>query len=190
MKSLDRIRSVWHLFGSSVTVALIVAGVLVTKTRITTQWELKQQLTSFESLKATENVALANFAKASDEIQQLRQQDVQRRERSSPQHDETAFLEWVNNRSKESKLDVRDFRPSNRETQGDYNSRTVVLSAQGSYESICLFLDSLRQCPYMLRVTSLEILPQDQNRATFGATFNILLFTAQPPQASSSAKQG
>ena len=190
MKSLVRIRLMWRLLGTSVTVALLVAGGVLTKPLISAQAALKRQLTEVVSLKATEKVALDNLATASEEIQQLRNQDTQRRARSSPQNDESVFLEWVNNRSKESKLEVRDFRPSNRETHGEYVSRTVILSAQGSYESICLFLDSLRQCPYMLRVTGLEIQPQDQDRTKFGATFNILLFTAQPKQAKSPAKQG
>ena len=169
---------------------MIVLGFMLISPLITRQRELSQQLDTVESLKATDIVVLTSLSKAREEIHQLRTQEVVRCERASSHNDETSFLEWADRQSKETKLEVRDFRPSNRETHGDYITRTVVLSAQGSYESICLFLDSLRQCPYMLRVTSLEILPRDQNRSMFGATFNIQLFTAKPQQASSPVNQG
>lgn len=182
-KTLANTRLIWRMLGGCVTAALILAGFYLSNPLIIAQEELKVRLTSIESLKTTDEIVLTNLTKAESEVRQLREKEVQRCARSSPKNDETAFLEWANSQSKVCGLEVRDFRPSNRELHGDYVSRTVVLSTQGSYESICHFLDRLRECPYMLRITNLEILPQDQGRATFGATFNILLFAANPQQA-------
>jgi Tfp pilus assembly protein PilO len=180
MKSLAQTRLIWRLVGSLVSVAMIVVGFALTNPLITAQEELKQRLVSVEALRVTDEAVRANLSKAEDEVRLLRDNEVQRFERSLPKNDETALLAWANSQSKECSLDVRDFRPASRETHGDYVSRTIVLSTQGSYKSICRFLDRLRECPYMLRITNLEILPQDQSRSTFGATFNILLFTANP----------
>jgi Tfp pilus assembly protein PilO len=189
-KILAKTRLIWRMLGGCVTAALILAGFYLSNPLIIAQEELKERLTSIESLKETGETVLMNLTRAEAEVRQLREKEVQRFARSSPKNDETAFLEWANSQSKVSGLEVRDFRPSNRELSGDYVSRTVVLSTQGSYESICNFLDRLRECPYMLRITNLEILPQNQGRVTFGATFNILLFTANPQQAFSPVKQG
>lgn len=189
-KSLSQTRLIWRLVGSLLSAVIIVVGFALTNPLITAQEELKQRLASVAALKATDEAVLANVAKVEDETRLLRDKEIERCARSSPRNDETAFLAWANVQSKECSLEVRDFRPSNREAHGDYSSRTVVLSAQGSYESICRFLDRLRECPYMLRLTSLEILPQDQTRSTFGATFNVILFTANPQQATGPVKQG
>ena len=189
-KTLANTRLIWRMLGGCVTAALILAGFYLSNPLIISQEELKVRLTSIESLKATDEIVLTNLTKAEAEVRQLREKEVQRCARSLPKNDETAFLEWANSQSRACGLEVRDFRPSNRELHGDYVSRTVVLSTQGSYESICHFLDRLRECPYMLRITNLEILPQDQGRATFGATFNILLFTAHPQQTIVLVKKG
>ncbi len=189
-KSLAKARLFWRLLGTSATAAMIVAGFAIINPLITTRGGLKQRLATVQALKTTDEAVQAKLTRAEEEVRQLRDKEVQRCARTSPKNDETAFLEWVNSQSKACALEVRDFRPSNRETHGDYVSRAVVLSTQGSYKSICHFLDRLRECPYMLRVTNLEILPQDQSRSTFGATFNILLFTVNPKQAINPVKQG
>ncbi|MEZ6134984.1 MAG: hypothetical protein R3C53_08760 [Pirellulaceae bacterium] len=173
-------RMVWRVSGLTVILAIAGVGSLLANPLIATQEELKQREAVIESVRATEAKIKAKLTEAEAVINALRDQEGVRRERSDPKNDETAFLHWANSHASLCELAVRDFRPSNRQTHGEYTYRTVVLSTQGSYASICLFLDKLRQCPQMLRVASFDILPQDQARTTFVATFNILLITQEP----------
>lgn len=189
-RSFAKARLIWRLGGVSVILATIAVGRAVTIPIVAAQDGLKQRIDAMELLKSTDATVLTNLAKATEEVRSWREKEARRVERTSPKNDETAFLEWANRQSQASSLEVRDFRPSNRVPHGDYLSRSVVMSAHGSYESVCQFLDKLRQCPYMIRVASLEILPLNQQRSSFGVTFNIFLFTTNPQPATSPAKQG
>lgn len=170
---------------------MISASAFVTAPLISEQNEMQRRLDAIGALRATNETVTDNLNAALEENQRLIQEAKMHRDRTSPKNDETAFLQWANQQTNSCGFLIRDFRPSIRGTQGNYVTRTVILSTEGSYDSVCRFLDKLRECPQMIRVTTFEIVPQDQSRTTFGATLNILLFSGTPQRVSNfSVSQG
>lgn len=178
-------RHAWHACGVLVVIVMIlfwwgVLGQSVLKERKEIDHQMGQMLDLQEHEQAIKN----RLTEVTNELEQRQREDARRRERTSPPHDEAGFLEWVNELAHTSGLKIHDFRPSGQDSQGIYEQHGVSLSSQGSYSGICQFLDRMRDCPRMNRITSMEITPSDGQRKEFSVSLQILLFTqVQPPQS-------
>jgi Tfp pilus assembly protein PilO len=180
VKSKSKARLWWRILGMTVIGGLMAAGGAASRPILSAKKELQSQLDGLESLsKASEATALKR-ATAAEEAAQWEAEESRRLDRAKSNLDEAGFLHWVNQQSQSTSLQIRDYRPSGRELVGDYQARSVLLSTQGSYTAICQFLDKLRGCPQMHRITSLEIAPQNSERTSFGATINVQLLTVNP----------
>jgi Tfp pilus assembly protein PilO len=103
------------------------------------------------------------------------------RMRSIPGQDDIDFLDWINEQAQTTELRITDYRPSGRENVGDYDGRGLMLATTGSFKSICRFLEAMRHCPRMNRITSVEIVPQGSQRESFSMNLRVVLFTRSTP---------
>ncbi len=181
----------WRAGGSCAVLVTVAAWwLLVGEPGWRAHEDLVDQLDAAKSLRTSATEVESRLAQARAEVEHWRREDAIRRERASQHHDEAGFLRWVNQQAQASGVRVRDFRPSGREQQGDYQGRGVMLSAQGPYESICRLLDRLRACPRMIRTTRLEITPRDTDRTMYALSLQVMLFSYSPQQPPASAKRG
>jgi len=121
----------------------------------------------------------AKLVQASAEAKYWQELDEKRCQRSSPQQDDSCFLRWLNQQAAASGLQVKDFRPLAQQKEGDYTSQGFAIVAQGTYQSVCQFLDAMRNCPKMNRITNLDMTPKDAGGESFTLTIQGLLFTDQ-----------
>ncbi len=147
------------------------------------QQALEQERIEVEGLQRQQPVLLAAMqaSKARTETWQLQVTKLQ--ERSLPAQDDIDFLDWINEQAQTTGLNIKDFRPSGREVVGEYEGRSLMLSTSGSFASICQFLEAMRHCPRMNRITSIDINPDGNQRQSFLMNLRVVLFTRSPKTA-------
>lgn len=150
------------------------------------QQSLEQEKMEVEGLQVQQPVLLAALKASQERTESWKLQAAKLEERSLPAQDDIDFLDWVNEKAVTTGLSIKDFRPSGRETVGEYEGRGLMLSTSGSFESVCRFLEAMRDCPRMNRVTSIEITPEGQKREGFMMSIRVVLFTRIPKTASTS----
>jgi Tfp pilus assembly protein PilO len=85
--------------------------------------------------------------------------DVQRR---VPSHaDAGAFLKEVTHIANAQQLAIKDFQPGNPTNQNGYAEMNVTLKGQGSFASICTFLDRLSKLKRLSKVKDLTLSATD-----------------------------
>jgi Tfp pilus assembly protein PilO len=144
---------------------------------------LEQRRLEVESLHSQHKVLLATLETARATAAQWQERKNQLQQRTRPTHDDIDFLEWAHEQAAQVDLDLIDFRPSGKESLEIFEGRGLMLSANGSFDSICRFLNQLRHCPRMNRITSLEITPAGSDRQQYSLVLRIVLFTLPSPQA-------
>ena len=170
----------WTIGGLGIVLIMTILWLaLVASPMLNDHREQLAQFTAIESFGNTTELLNANFEQLSAEAHNWQVSENRRLDRTSPLNDEAMFLQWANQQALDCGLEVRDFRPASRELLADYESRGVTLATQGSYEAVGRFLDRLRDCPCMNRVTSMEIVPRDARSESFGLTLQIVLFTSR-----------
>ena len=181
----------WTIGGLSIVLIMTVLWLaLVGSPMLDDQKEQLAQFAAIESFGNTAQSLSANFEQVSAETRDWQIAEKLRHDRASPLHDEAMFFQWSNQQALDCGLEVRDFRPASRELLADYESRGVMLSTHGSFEAIGRFLDRLRDCPCMNRVTSMEIVPRDAQCESFGVTLQIVLFTSRSKPLITAPSQG
>lgn len=148
---------------------------------------LDQERVYVESLQLQQPVLLAALETTRTRSESWKQQESELQERSLPAQDDIDFLDWINEQAKTTGLNIKDFRPSGRELAGEYEGRGLMLSTSGSFESICQFLEAMRHCPRMNRITSIDINPEDNQRASFLMNLRVVLFTRSPKTAANTS---
>lgn len=144
---------------------------------------LEQRRLEVESLHGQHKVLLANLETARLTATQWQERLADLHQRTRPTHDDIDFLEWAHECAARVNLNLIDFRPSGKESLGDFQGRGQMLSANGSFESICSFLHELRRCPRMNRITSFEISPAGSERQQYSLVLRVVLFTLPKPKA-------
>ena len=144
---------------------------------------LEQRSLEVESLHSQHKVLLANLDTARVNAARWQERKVELQQRTRPTHDDIDFLEWAHERAARVNLNLIDFRPSGKESLGSFEGRGQMLSANGSFQSICSFLHELRDCPRMNRITSVEISPMSSERQQYNLVLRVVLFTLPAPQA-------
>lgn len=181
--SINAIRLVWTAGG--IAAVLLTGGLwwsLYAQPSLGAEREELRELATLAELRQNERQTRLRAAEVSAEAERWLRAERAFRARVPVSADESGFLQWVSLRAQECGLSVRDFRPAGREPPGEFEGRSIMLAAQGSYAAIGRFLDRLRDCPRMNRVSSLEISPRDAERTTYNFTLQVVLFN-QPPAA-------
>lgn len=182
-RKLRAIRRSWWTGGTCGVVALVASWwLLLAQPSVAARQAILQQLADLDAQSADEHSAWDRWSEVAAEMTRLQQIEEEQRSRVPQQSDEAAFLQWASMTADTCGLALTDFRPAGRTQQGsdEYEGRELTLTAAGGYESVCQFLDHLRTCPRMNRVTSFEISPKDPARANYTLTIRIMLFSEPP----------
>lgn len=143
-----------------------------------------QERIEVEGLQTQQPVLLAALKASQERAESWKQKVARLQERSKPAQDDIDFLDWINEQATATGLTIQDFRPSGREVVGEYEGRGLMLSTTGSFESIGRFLETMRQCPRMNRITSIDINPEGGQRESFSMNLRVVLFTRPAKVAS------
>lgn len=138
---------------------------------------LEQDRIEVESLHLQQPVLAAALQASQASTETWQQISAQLQQRAMPAQDDIDFLDWINEQAQATGLSIKDFRPSGRDSVGDYEGRGLLLSTSGSFDSICKFLEAMRHCPRMNRITSVEIVPEGNQRESFAMSLRVVLFT-------------
>ncbi len=98
-----------------------------------------------------------------DELVRLRTQKAVLRQRITDGPREDEFLRQVSLAADAAQLQLREYRPGGAQHQGSYGSMTIHLDGEGTYTSICQFLDALSNSPRMSKVQRLQIASSNQS---------------------------
>jgi hypothetical protein len=148
--------------------------------------DLQRRIRAIEEKRASLHVIHAACAAAREEAEHWRQVSREMDTRTAAHGAETAFLNWVDERAEPLGLTIRDYRPANRQRHGAFDCRSLFLSSYGTYEAICRFLDELRSCPRMCRVTNFELSPRHAVDDDYSLTLQVMLFADSTPAAKGS----
>lgn len=144
-----------------------------------------QEKIEVEGLQMQQPVLLAALKSSQERADSWKQQVASLQERSKPAQDDIDFLDWINEQATATGLNIKDFRPSGREVVGEYEGRGLMFSTTGSFESIGRFLEAMRKCPRMNRITSIDINPEGGQRESFIMILRVVLFTRPAKVANS-----
>lgn len=180
-KAVRQKKQLCQIAGASLAIAIVAGWVFlfIQPLRATCSSLLTEE-NSYNQLQAHFEQIFNRSRQALAQLEFWKQKNHLRLERSASKLDTAEFLSWVNEQSESVGLMVRDFRPSGRDSQPDYDGQCITLSGHGGFESICLFLDQLRQCPRMNRITTIEIVPRDSERTTYQLTLGVVVYTYNP----------
>lgn len=171
-------RLVARALGAAAIVALLVCWWQFLVAPLNEAWQaLEQDRIEVESLHLQQPVLAAALQASQASTETWQQISAQLQQRAMPAQDDIDFLDWINEQAQATGLSIKDFRPSGRDSVGDYEGRGLLLSTSGSFDSICKFLEAMRHCPRMNRITSVEIVPEGNQRESFAMSLRVVLFT-------------
>lgn len=186
-RSLQRIRLAWNFGGGLFVVA--AAGLwwmVFALPLVSVKLAAERGRVAAERIAALEPSTRLRHQLAKADVERLERERSIRQERVPDESDETVFLNWVSEFAAKCRLNVTEFRPAGQTPVDAFMATSIRLSAGGSYEAVCRFLDGLRACPRMHRVTSLEVGPADAGREEYGVTLQLMLFSQATPAQSKS----
>lgn len=93
-------------------------------------------------------------------LEKRRSQQKRFQEKLPDSAQEDEFLAQVARLARSVDLAVRDYRPGEVTSRGNYSELEIELSCEGSYESICRFLDGLPSLPRLSSLTGIEVQSQ------------------------------
>ena len=168
----------FHAVGATVTLTLVFATViLVIRPMENRVVELREKATelsaalSVEEAARTEHQLLTSRRIVADgKIEQLlnRIPNVPR---------ESDFLGQITTLAAEVGLSIVDYRPGSAAEKKGYKQMTLTLSSDGSYESVCRFLNRIHQLPRLSRILSLDISPLGES-GTYKMMMTLTIFFA------------
>lgn len=182
MNSIHNVRYTWIALGSIVSAALGSGGYALLNPAFEESHRIEREIAVTRHLEDTKDEVLACLSQTSHDYLRAKMLFDQIQQRSRPELGESTFLQWINEQSESVGFEVKDFRPSGRDVSGELLARSVMISLQCPYQAGIEFLNRLRHCPQMNRVTIVEFIPRDEKRLTFSVTLNLLLFTEKPAQ--------
>jgi Tfp pilus assembly protein PilO len=99
--------------------------------------------------------------------------NLQRRVPQGP--DDGEFLNEVSQLAKDGHLAIKDFHPEKPETKPGYAEMQVTLRGQGSYGSICSFIDQLRKLKRLSKIKDLTLSAGDDS-AEYPMTATLVIY--------------
>lgn len=137
--------------------------------------QLEERITTISTLLESVEDIQAKLDQATRNLDQQQQRTAQVRERIPDQPCEEEYLRSVSEAAMESGVVKLDFKLGGKTLGATFSQIDVSLECEGSYESICRFLDRLEQIPRVARVMSLE-LTSDSAKTLYPLTLDIRLY--------------
>lgn len=180
--SVGRLRTLWFVGGLCASTTMVVLWWTLIAVPMREHFNtLRAEMSEAYELVKNQATIELNLLACREQASRWRAEEAEGLLRSSAEQDLADFLQWTDRQARECGLAVRDFRPGNRESISLYTVQSITLSTQGDYSAVCGFLDRLRNCPRMNRLTNVEIAPRDPARATYELTLQIALLSQPAP---------
>ena len=100
-----------------------------------------------------------------------------------------AFLKEVSQLAGEGKLKIKDFHPEKPEVKAGYAEMHVTLKGQGSFGSICTFVDQLAKLTRLSKIKDLTLSVTD-NATEYPMTATLVIYFALRGNDEASAQEG
>jgi len=131
----------------------------------------------------------AQHQKVSEKLHEVttRIANVQRR---VPQaSNEGDFLHQLNQLAGNEKLSIKEYSPGKAETRDGYAEMQVMLKGEGSFGSICTFVDRLNKLARLSKVKELTLSAED-DRSEYPMTATLIIYFALRGNDNESAQEG
>jgi type IV pilus assembly protein PilO len=167
MKRLSRLddlfsarRTVWWIHGAGVT--LLISAVLATEALVVApiRFETYQEMAQIdllESLLRKGESIRADFSQQKQRLEEEKKRQALLHQRVPDEPMEAAFLAQIADLARSLNLEVKDYRPGTTLKHADYSELKIEMQVEGSYRSICLFLDQVSRLPRISSFTGMEI---------------------------------
>jgi Tfp pilus assembly protein PilO len=161
---LDRIfsseRTVWWIHGTGAAVllsALAATEFLVVMPYRTATSEEQANIARLEQFVSRGEMIRREFNKQRTNLEEKKSSQQSMRERIPNEPMEAAFLAQLAGLARSVELEVKDYRPGTVTKHPDYSELKVEIQAEGSYPSICRFLDKIPHLPRISSFTGMEL---------------------------------
>lgn len=98
---------------------------------------------------------------------------------------ESEFLAQLSGLARETGMEIREYHPESTFATDTHVELEIALRADGSYGSLCRFLDGVEALPRLCRVTQLDVSTSDEPSESYPVNMKLRLFFT-PEQKSSS----
>lgn len=177
-ETIRRMRLGWTVAGAALLLLTVCGwGYLVTAPRYKRMLADRERIEVLGDVLRDAEATRRRFASVQSAARASEQSFATFRKRIPTQSDEAGFLQWLSEAASACGLEVKEFRPVGREQQGELDGRALRIASVGSYESVCRFLDGLRSCPRLNRVSSFEISPRDASREAFTLNLQVVVYS-------------
>jgi Tfp pilus assembly protein PilO len=112
--------------------------------------EINELLLSADRLRREQSQLKRSLADAHEQEQRLLA-------RVPDEEHEADFLRQISRLAKEVGMELRDYRPGQRQSQPTCSAMEVALTCEGHYESLCRFLDGVGRLPRLVNLSHIEI---------------------------------
>ena len=160
-KTLMSIDRIIHAVGLATMLATAyVAWLLVLGPIEQRRMDCDNRFGELEPLLASSSEVEQHHRDLTEQRDEIEQRASAFRERIPDQPHEAEFLGQIAQLADRVGLQIRDYRPGTSSTCDSYSQMEVVLAGEGTYASICRFLDELGQLSRLTTVARLEITTQ------------------------------
>ena len=188
-RKIDLLGWLLHGVGLAVAILLVAAAYIAIVLPIDRELaelsereaQLQQLLNRSDQIRADRKNLKMELASARGRIQKM--------ERSIPREpSEADFLAQIAEAAGQVGLQIEDYRPGDSTQERNYSRMEVLLSGNGSYGSICDFLERVQRFPRLSRIIHFEVSALDNvDRYPFKLTLAVF-FDVRRPSATQSAE--
>jgi Tfp pilus assembly protein PilO len=127
--------------------------------------------------------------KVSKTLQEVSERIAEVRRRVPREPDAAAFLKEVTQIATSERFAIKDFQPSKPVSKNGYAEMHVTLKGQGSFASVCTFLDRLNKLTRLSKVKDLTLSAAERG-ADYPMTATLVIYFALEGKDAGSAQEG
>lgn len=100
---------------------------------------------------------------------------------------EAVFLGQVSRLAQDVELQIRDYRPGEVRARPNYSEMEISLACEGSYDSLCRFLDGLARLPRLVKLSLLDV-TDPEGDGPYPATMKFTVYFSTSPKPAAPAR--
>jgi Tfp pilus assembly protein PilO len=174
----------WCLHGASLTVLVLSAGAvygLVLRPLDGRVSECRQDIDHYQSLLDKGAEVRAEHDRLAKALSAIQDKAVSIQKRIPDESSEAEFLSQVAGAAGQVGLQIRDYRPGVTSVKPAYSQMEIQLSGQGTYKSLCRFLDRLASLPRLTHVVNLDVGAAQGDEYPITVTLVVFFHMTQAP---------